>query len=59
MLLSLWTKLVRDDRAASMVEYALLIVLIAIIAFVAVQLAGQEVSTSFSKVANGLETASS
>jgi len=59
MLLRLWTKLVRDDRAASMVEYALLIVLIAIIAFVAVQLAGREVSETFSKMANSLETSSS
>jgi Flp pilus assembly pilin Flp len=42
-----------EDEGASMVEYALLIVLIALIAFVAVRLAGQSVSTAFSTVANG------
>lgn len=59
MLLKVWKKLVREDHAASMVEYALLIVLIAIIAFVAVQLAGQEVSGTFSSLADELATASS
>jgi Flp pilus assembly pilin Flp len=42
------------DRGASMVEYAFLVILIAIIAIVAVQIAGQEVSTSFSDIADGL-----
>ena len=41
------------ERGASMVEYALLLVLIAIIAFAAVRLAGQSVSSAFSTVANG------
>lgn len=41
------------ERGASMVEYALLLVLIAIVAFVAVRLAGQSVSSAFSTVANG------
>jgi Flp pilus assembly pilin Flp len=36
-----------------MVEYALLIILIAIIAFVAVSIAGQNVSQAFSTVADG------
>ena len=44
----------KSERAASMVEYALLVVLIAIIAVVAVQIAGEEVSTAFSTVADGL-----
>ena len=38
-MLSLWTKLitwVKEEKGASMVEYALLVVLIAIIAIVAV-----------------------
>jgi Flp pilus assembly pilin Flp len=39
-----------------MVEYALLIVLIAIIAFVAVRVAGENVSTAFSSVADGFTT---
>ena len=42
-----------NERGASMVEYALLLVLIAIIAFAAVRLAGQSVSSAFSTVANG------
>jgi Flp pilus assembly pilin Flp len=42
-----------DERGASMVEYALLVILIAIVAFVAVRVAGQNVSSAFSTVANG------
>ena len=55
-MLSLYKPLTNDrskDRGASMVEYALLLVLIAIIAFVAVRLTGQSVSSAFSTVANG------
>jgi Flp pilus assembly pilin Flp len=43
----------KEDPGASMVEYALLLVMIAIVAFVAVNLAGQQVSDAFSTVANG------
>lgn len=46
-------KWMEDQRGASMVEYALLVILIAIIAFAAVAIAGQEVSTAFSTVADG------
>ena len=49
--LSIWAK---GDRGASMVEYALLVVLIAIIALVAVSLAGQNVSSAFSTIATSL-----
>lgn len=42
------------ESGASMVEYALLIVLIALIAIVAVTLAGQSVSTSFDRIADSL-----
>jgi len=56
-----WTKLTtwlhRDERGASMVEYALLVVLIAIIALVAVSIAGEEVSETFSDIASGLNQA--
>ncbi|HEX5671288.1 MAG TPA: Flp family type IVb pilin [Acidimicrobiia bacterium] len=45
---------VRAEDGASMVEYALLLVLIALVAFVGVQVAGQEVSNAFSTVAGGL-----
>ena len=60
MVLALWTKLttwVKADRGASMVEYALLVVLIAIIALIAISLAGQNVSKAFSTVASSLAAA--
>ena len=56
-MLSLWTKLttwVKEEKGASMVEYALLVVLIAIIAIVAISIAGRQVSTAFSTIANTL-----
>ena len=58
-MLALWTKVstwMKDEKGASMVEYALLVVLIAIVALVAVQLAGTEVSSTFSEIADGLDT---
>jgi pilus assembly protein Flp/PilA len=56
-MLALWTKLtswVQEEKGASMVEYALLVVLIAIVALVAVRLAGNEVSSTFSEIGSGL-----
>jgi Flp pilus assembly pilin Flp len=56
-MLALWTKVtgwVKEEKGASMVEYALLVVLIAIVALVAVQLAGNEVSETFSEIGSGL-----
>jgi pilus assembly protein Flp/PilA len=56
-MLALWTKVttwIKEEKGASMVEYALLVVLIAIIALVAVSLAGDEVSETFSDIASGL-----
>lgn len=44
---------VKTQRGASMVEYAFLVILIAIIAFIGVQIAGQQVSVAFSTVADG------
>ena len=55
---ALWTKMtiwMKEDNGASMVEYALLVVLIAIVALVAVQLAGNEVSETFSEIGSGLD----
>ena len=43
-----------SERGAAMVEYAFLVILIAVIALVGVGIAGREVSTAFSTVANGL-----
>jgi pilus assembly protein Flp/PilA len=45
---------VKAEKGASMVEYALLVVLIAIIAIVAISLAGNNVSKAFSTIANTL-----
>ena len=44
----------RNDEGASMVEYALLVVLIAIVAITAITLAGKEVSSTFSEIASSL-----
>ncbi len=49
--LMLW---LRQDKGASMVEYALLVVLIALVALVAVALAGRELSTTYSEIASGV-----
>jgi Flp pilus assembly pilin Flp len=43
----------RDDRGASLVEYALLIVLIAVVCAVAITVLGGSASTSYSKTASG------
>lgn len=49
---------IRDsDRGASMVEYALLVVLIAIVALVAVQLAGDSLSQTYSDIASDVGNA--
>ncbi len=57
-MLALWNKVITfindEERGASMVEYALLVVLIAIIAIVAIQVAGREVSDAFSTIADSL-----
>ena len=58
-MLALWTKVTmwrNSDEGASMVEYALLVVLIAIVALVAVRLAGTAVSSTFQNVATELAT---
>lgn len=47
------------ERGASMVEYALLVILIAIVAFVAVALAGNQLSTTYSEIASGVASAGS
>ena len=51
-ILKTWlqAKFVRDERGASMVEYGLLLALIAVIAIVAVRALGTSVSTKFSEV---------
>ena len=44
----------RDETGASMVEYALLVVLIAIVAIVAVRFAGTKVSSTFNNIGSNL-----
>ena len=59
-MLALWTRLthwIKEEKGASMVEYALLVVLIAIIALVAINLAGNEVSQTFSDISSALASA--
>lgn len=59
-MLALWTKLVsrfQEDKGASMVEYALLVVLIAIIAIVAIRFAGNQVSSTFGEIGSELSGA--
>ena len=46
---------IKDEAGASMVEYALLVVLIAIVAITAITLAGKEVSSTFVDIANNLK----
>ena len=44
----------RDDEGAALVEYGMLVGLIAVICVVAVTTLGTEVSTAFSKIATAL-----
>jgi len=48
-----WAAL-EDDRGASMVEYALLVVLIALVVFLAVKFAGRQVSKAFDTVGKSI-----
>ncbi len=45
----------RDDKGAALAEWGLLVVLIAIVALVGVQLAGTELSGTYSEIASNLE----
>jgi len=47
---------VKNEDGASMVEYALLVVLIALVALLAVNAAGDEVSSTFDDIVTGLQT---
>jgi Flp pilus assembly pilin Flp len=44
----------RDDRGASLVEYALLMALIALVCFAAMRFLGQRLNTQYSGVASSL-----
>ena len=45
---------VRDERAASLVEYALLVALIAVVCIAAVTTLGQSASKNFSSISDSL-----
>jgi Flp pilus assembly pilin Flp len=53
------SKLTQTDRGASMVEYALLVILIAICGFVAVSQFGDSVSGTYGSIADNLQQAGS
>lgn len=61
-LVALWihiqTRLRRDDRGASLVEYVLLVALIAVVCIVALQLLGNSASTKLESVGNSISSAS-
>ena len=48
-----------DEKGASMVEYSLLVLLIAIVALVAVTVAGSELSETYSEISSNLVDAGS
>jgi pilus assembly protein Flp/PilA len=51
-MLATLKSLIRDEEGATMVEYGLLVALIAMVALVAITVLGQNLSTLFSTVAN-------
>jgi pilus assembly protein Flp/PilA len=53
-MLSNLTMMIRDEEGASMVEYGLLVALIAMVALVAVQQLGKNLSSVFSTVAGSV-----
>ena len=61
-LVALWiriqTRLRRDDRGASLVEYVLLVALIAVVCIVALNLLGSSASTKLDSVGNSISSAS-
>ena len=61
-LVALWTQLQtrlrRDDRGASLVEYVLLVALISVVFIVALQLLGNSASDKLTSVGNSISPAS-
>jgi pilus assembly protein Flp/PilA len=58
-MLRLWTayqsRFIEDEEGASMVEYALLVALIAVVVIAAALFLGTEINDKFSEVGNTLE----
>lgn len=60
MFLHIATRIVRllnQERGAGLVEYGLLVILIAVVALVAVAVTGEEVSAQYSSIADELTNA--
>jgi pilus assembly protein Flp/PilA len=59
-MLRLWTayqsRFMKDEEGASMVEYALLVALIAVVVIAAALFLGTEINDKFSEVGNTLES---
>lgn len=57
-MLRMWTALqsrfVADEEGASLVEYALLVALIAVVALIAIRFLGETISDEFNSVGNEL-----
>jgi pilus assembly protein Flp/PilA len=56
--LSAWLKAHMSERGASLVEYALLVALIAVVCIAAVTMLGDSASSKFSTVSDSIETPS-
>lgn len=56
-MLNRLTQLMESERGASMVEYALLVLLIALAALIAVTFFGTELSGTYSEISSGLTEA--
>ena len=54
----LTSRIAKDERGASLVEYALLVALIAVVCILAITFLGQSASTKFSSVGNSINGAS-
>lgn len=54
---STWVSSMREQHGASMVEYAILISLIAVVALIAVAVFGRAVSSEFSDISGSVATA--
>jgi pilus assembly protein Flp/PilA len=58
-MLRMWTALqarfVSDDEGASLVEYGLLVALIAVVAIIAVTFVGQQVDSNFQEIGSALD----
>ena len=48
------TARIKSDRGASLVEYALLVALIAVVCIIAIQILGQEANESFSSTGSAI-----